>query len=308
METIEVKSNYLHPDPNSDIISSMVSVLVPIFNEVNGIKDVINEIKEVLTEAKINFEIVAIDDGSTDGSLEVLKDIDGIRIFKHLKNIGYGSAIKSGLRKSVGKYIVIIDADGTYPVKMIPKLITELKDQAMVVGARAISSENIPTFRKPMKWIIGKLANYLTQTKIPDLNSGLRAFRRDIAMKFYQMYPKGFSFTTTITLAMHCNGFDVKYIPITYGKRIGKSKINPIKDTINFLQLIYRTVLYFNPLRIFVPLSGIIFIVFMVFFLYDVIYLDNLTDKTLISFQTFIQVFIIGLIADLISKRIFMGN
>lgn len=308
METIEIKSIHARPEPATDLISEMISVIVPIFNEEIGIKGVMEELKVALTASNLKFEIIAIDDGSTDSSLHILRSMEGIRIFKHAKNTGYGSAIKTGLRKSIGKVIVIIDADGTYPVQMIPQLVHELKDQAMVVGTRSISSTNIPVFRKPMKWIIGRLANYLTQTKIPDLNSGLRAFRRDIAMKFYQMYPKGFSFTTTITLAMHCNGLDVKYIPITYGKRIGKSKINPIKDTINFLQLIYRTVLYFNPLRVIIPLSGIIFMVFLVFLLYDVFYLDNLTDKTLITFQTFIQVFIIGLIADLISKRIFMGN
>lgn len=304
METLEIKSNSSKQHHHSDLIS----VLVPIFNEEQGIENVLMEIKQVLSRLNYNFEIIAIDDGSTDSSLEIITKIEGIRIYKHVRNIGYGAAIKTGLRKSTGKNIVIIDADGTYPVDIIPELLKEVKEYAMVVGARPMGSKNIPKFRKPMKWIIGKLANYLTQTKIPDLNSGLRVFQKDIAMKFFQMYPKGFSFTTTITLAMHSNGFDVKYIPITYGQRIGKSKISPIKDTINFLQLIYRTILYFNPLRVFIPLSGLILLVFLVFLVYDIIYLQNLTDKTLISFQSFIQVFIVGLIADLISKRLSVGN
>ena len=117
------------------------------------------------------------------------------------------------------------------------------------------------------------------------------------------MYPSGFSFTTTITLAMHCNDYEVKYVPIVYGKREGKSKIKPIKDTLNFIQLIWRTVMYFNPLKIFLPVSILVFICFLISFSYDLFILEDFTEKTLIFFLAFIQVTIIGLLADLIDKR-----
>ena len=283
---------------------NFVSIIVPVYNEEQVIKSIIAQIQKVCLESNINFEIIVVDDGSTDQSEKIIRQIDGIRFYQHSQNTGYGSALKTGLRKSSGNMIVITDADGTYPVEMIPELVKNLNEYEMVVGARDRGDKNIAAVRKPMKWFIGKLANYLSETQIPDLNSGLRAFRKDIAMKFFQMFPNGFSFTTTITLAMHCNGFDVKYIPIKYGKRVGKSKISPVKDTINFFQLIYCTVMYFNPLKIFVPMAIIVFLIFMVFTAYDVFILENLTDKTLISFETFVQISIIGLIADLISKRI----
>lgn len=282
----------------------LVSLIIPVYNEEKCIEATIRQVKEMMSKSRYDYEIIVVNDGSSDQSRNILEQINGIRLYHHETNIGYGRALKSGMKKAFGKYIVMTDADGTYPIDKIPQLVEELKDHDMVVGARAKNSVNIAAVRKPMKWIIGKLANFLSETDIPDLNSGLRAFNKDVAMKFYQMYPKGFSFTTTITLAMHCNGYDVKYIPIEYGKRIGKSKIHPIKDTINFIQLIYRTIMYFNPLKIFVPISIIVFISFIVLLGYDIFVENNLTDKTIIALEIFIQIVVIGLIGDLISKRL----
>lgn len=282
----------------------MISVIIPVYNEENGIVGVVEGLKSILSNSYENYEIIIVDDGSTDRTFDVISKIDEIKVFKHKNNIGYGRSIKTGMRKAIYNNIVITDGDSTYPNDMIPELVKSLDENDMVVGARPITSENIASIRRPMKWFIGKLAAYLTNTEIPDLNSGLRAFKKDIAMKFWNMYPKGFSFTTTITLAMHSNGFDVKYIPITYGKRTGKSKISPFTDTLNFFQLIYRTIMYFNPMKVFLPLSIMLLIISLSFLFYDIYYLENLTDKTIIAFESSIQVFIIGLIADLISKRI----
>ena len=299
-ENVSQSTLFLSENQNSNGIS----VIVPVFNEEKGIKNVIKGIQEVLCSENINYEIIVVDDCSTDRSPEILASLDGIKYIRHPRNIGYGGALKTGIKNAKNNHIVITDGDGTYPNEVIPELIKYLGKYDMVVGARAISDENIPLIRKPIKHMLGKLANYLSETDIPDLNSGLRAFEKSIALRFYKMLPSGFSFTTTITLAMHCNGYTVKYIPIKYGKRKGKSKFGPIKDTLNFIQLIWRTIMYFNPLKVFLPIGGLFFIGFMVSLCIDIFILADLTEKTLLLFLAFIQISVIGLLADLIDKRI----
>ncbi len=285
------------------VSENFISVIIPVFNEERAIERVVKKLQDILSTSNLSYEIILVDDGSTDHSAEVIGRIDGIKFIKHSTNIGYGGALKTGIKKSKGNIIIITDGDGTYPNERIPELVKYFDEYDMVVGSRALNSKNIALSRKPMKWFLGKLANYLSGTNIPDLNSGLRAFKKDIALQFFHMYPSGFSFTTTITLAMHCFGHNVKYIPIEYGKREGKSKISPIKDTINFIQLIWRTVMYFNPMKIFLPIIFLTFIGFLLSLAFDIFMLDDLTDKTVILFLAFIQIMVVGLLADLIDKR-----
>lgn len=280
-----------------------VSAIVPAYNEEKGIKKVINQLQDSLSSIDANYEIIVVDDGSTDKSDEILKKIDDISYIRHPRNIGYGGALKTGIKNAKGKIIIITDGDGTYPNEVIPELVKHIDEYDMVIGERSMKDPNIPLIRKPAKWFIGKLANYLAETEIPDLNSGLRVFKRSVALKYFKILPSGFSFTTTITLAMHCNGYAIKYIPINYGQRLGKSKISPIKDTFNFIQLIFRTIMYFNPLRIFLPIIGIIFSLFIVSAAFDTLVLKNLTEKTVILFLAAVQILAIGLLADLIDKR-----
>jgi glycosyltransferase involved in cell wall biosynthesis len=279
------------------------SIIVPVYNEEKAIENVIANIKLVLTQLDIKYEILVVDDGSTDQSSQIIKNIDGIKYIRHSKNTGYGSALKSGIRHASGSLIIITDGDGTYPNHLIPQLIQAASENDMVVGARSLNDHNIPLIRKPAKWVLGKLANYLAETMIPDLNSGLRVFRRDVALRFYKIFPSGFSFTTTITLAMHCNGYNVKYVPIEYNKRHGQSKIRPIHDTLNFIQLILRTVMYFNPLKIFLPIATVVFVAFVLSASVDIFVFFDMTEKTLILFLAFVQITILGLLADLIDKR-----
>jgi glycosyltransferase involved in cell wall biosynthesis len=280
-----------------------VSGVIPVYNEEGSIAGVIKEVQESLSKLNLKYEIIVVDDGSNDGSEEILRGMEGIGYIRHPTNTGYGGALKSGIKKAKGEVIVITDGDGSYPNEVIPALVKEMAEYDMVVGARAQGDPNIPFIRKPVKWILGKLANYLSGTKIPDLNSGLRAFRREDVLRFFNILPSGFSFTTTITLAMLCNGYSVSYVPVEYRARHGKSKISPIRDTVNFLQLIFRTIMYFNPLKIFLPISGLVFIIFVLCLLNDLFVLDDLTDKTIMSFVGWVQVLMIGLLADLVDKR-----
>jgi glycosyltransferase involved in cell wall biosynthesis len=211
-----------------------VTVVIPAFNEAGAIGPTLVEIEAVLGAAGLAGEIVVVDDGSRDGTAAEVAKYPGVRLIQHSYNRGYGASLKTGIRQAQHNLIAITDADGTYPIKMLPKLIGEMGAYDMVVGARTGTEVNIPRRRRPAKWALNKLANYLSGVEIPDLNSGMRVFKRDQVMDFFRLLPSGFSFTTTITLAMLTNDFNVLYIPVDYYKRTGQSKINPIKDTANF--------------------------------------------------------------------------
>jgi glycosyltransferase involved in cell wall biosynthesis len=211
------------------------------------------------------------------------------------------------MRQAKFNLIAILDADGTYPPEELPKLIELVQDADMVVGARVKPNAAIPLLRRFPKWLLGKWANYLADRKIPDLNSGLRVFRKNIAARYEGLFPNGFSFTTTITLALECHGYIVKYHPISYAKRVGNSKIRPIQDTINFFSLVLRIVMYFKPLKIFIPLSGIIFMSGLALGMTTWYYGQPFNSITLFllvaSLQIALWIAITGLLADLLVKR-----
>ncbi len=279
-----------------------ISIIVPAYNEENSIEKVVAGLRIYLNQ---ECEIIVVNDASTDKTKTILQQISdsNIKIINHLENRGYGAAIKSGIEKSQGEYVLIIDADGSYPIEDIAKLIKQKDNYDMVVGARTNPKAQIPLIRRPIKWALNRLANYLTKSKIPDLNSGLRIIKKDVLNRFIHLLPNGFSFTTTITLALLTNNYRVKYFPINYYKRKGKSKIKPIKDTLNFIQLILRTVLYFNPLRIFIPASLILLLLSFGVFIYSYFFTPRIMDTTtIIFFISAIQMSAIGMLADLIVK------
>ena len=282
--------------------SKDVSIVIPTYNEEESVTQVVEHIKLVMESHSINYEIIVVDDGSTDKTAELLMNLP-VKLIQHPDNRGYGASLKTGIRNASNEIIVITDADGTYSPDEIPNILSHIDQFDMVVGARTGRNVKIPLIRKPAKWFLAKLANYLSETKIPDLNSGLRAFRKGLVMKFFNILPNGFSFTTTITLGMHSNDYSVKYIPINYDKRSGKSKIRPIKDTLNFILLIISTTMYFNPLKVFLPIS-FIFLTFGIGLLYYDIFIDrNLGDKTILVFSVAFLIGVLGLLADLIVKK-----
>jgi len=283
---------------------AMVSVVIPAYNEEEGLAQVVAGLRARMETSGRPFEILVVDDGSIDRTLEVARGL-GVTVIPHTVNRGYGAALKTGIRAARGEHVLICDGDGTYPPESIPELLRHIDGNDMVVAARTGESVDIPFFRKLAKGILRRLAIYLSESDIPDLNSGLRAFKRETAMHFFPILPAGFSFTTTITLAMLCNEGTVRYVPINYSKRTGRSKIRPLRDTINFLMLIMRTILYFNPLRIFLPVSLGIGLMFLVSLAWDLFVLKDLTEKTLIFMFGAVQLLAIGVIADLITKRLY---
>lgn len=280
------------------------SIIIPTYNEKEGILQVIESLQLLRITHGNQWEIIIVDDGSTDGTSELIGNLQDIVLLRHPFNRGYGAAIKTGIRHAKYNTLIISDADGTYPVQDIPRLLAQLSKSDMVVGARGNNNSNIPLTRRPAKWMLNKLANYLTGIKIPDLNSGLRAMKKDVVVKFFHLLPDGFSFTTTITLAMLTNDYAVEFIPIEYKMRSGRSKIRPIRDTLNFLQLIIRTVLYFDPLKIFLPMSAFFFIASIVVLVLSYLFTPKIMDiTTVILFISSVQILAIGMIADLIDKR-----
>ena len=281
-----------------------LSVVIPAYNEEKSIKQTLDQLKLILND--IIHEIIVIDDNSSDSTCKIIKSFNNITLIQHNVNKGYGASIKTGIKKSKFDIIAITDADGTYPNERIPEFYKNFIENNldMIIGSRTGSNVNIPLIRRPAKWFIGKLANYVTGINIPDINSGLRVFRKSSFLKFLPIIPDGFSLTTTITIGMISNGYKLKFFDIDYFKRSGKSKIRPIHDTINFIKLILRMGLYFAPLKIFMPVSVYLFILSFVIALYTKYVLGELADvSSIIIMMTSFQIAVIALLAELINKR-----
>jgi len=284
------------------IVDEGVTVIIPAFNEEEIIQATISQVKETLEGLHVPFEIIVVNDGSTDrtGSLA---EAAGAQMVTHDINRGYGASLKSGIRAARFSWIAITDADGTYPIGDLPRLLEQCGPYDMVVGARTGQSVTIPLLRRPAKWLITKLANYLSGYKIPDLNSGLRIFRREIANRFFHMFPDGFSFTTTITVASLCNGYRVSFLPINYFKRVGNSSISPARDFIGFTLLVIRLVTYFKPLNVFFPASVVTFLVGFAKAIVDVVQHNAFGVGSGLVMLTAVQIAFMGLLADLILRR-----
>ena len=281
------------------------SVVIPCFNEVLGVKKTLAEIFNVFGD-KTDFEIIAVDDGSSDETLAILQEIASqapvLRVLQNKTNKGYGASLKRGISEAEGGIVVITDSDGTYPASTIPELLEELKECDMVVGARIGRKVQVPLIRRPAKWVLLHYARWMARADIKDLNSGLRAFRKNDALRFFPLLPDGFSFTSTITLAMHVNGMRVSYLPINYRKRIGKSSIRPIRDTLAFFSLVLRTTMYFRPLQVFGTLSGFMLVSAIGIGILGKLFLGEVPDVATVSLVSTSLIFLgLGLIGDLLN-------
>ena len=280
-----------------------VSVVLPVYNERGHLVQEIARIRAGLDASPYRYEIIVVDDGSSDGSGEQLLTLEGIRLIRFAQNRGTGSARRAGTRAAEGRVVVWTDADMTYPNDEIALLVKELDGVDQVVGARTSEQGTAKAARVPAKWLLRRLASYLTETEIPDLNSGFRAFRRSVALQYLHLLPPGFSCVTTLTMAFLANGYSVRYVPIEYRKRAGTSKFHWWADSKRYLVQIVRLVLSYNPLRVFLPLAGVLLALGFLKLGYDVVDKDlRLATNTLLIFFAAFQLIVIGLLADLVVR------
>lgn len=293
-----------------------VSVVIPAFNEEAGVKAQVEAVGRALTSGGIPHEVIVVDDGSSDRTAESALAARA-RVLQHPRNAGYGASIKTGILAAGHETIVISDADGTYPADQIPALVAKLEGADMVVGARTGGNVHVPLLRRPAKWLLTFLASHVAGGPIPDLNSGLRAFRRACVKQYFPILPNRFSFTTTITLALLADNYRVRYHPINYYQRVGKSKIVP-RDFLDFTILVVRMAMLFQPLKVFVPLAFLSGILGMLKVIYDILsvlprtgtldwsllYKPVLSTSAILLLLVGLQLLLIGMLADGVIRRI----
>lgn len=276
-------------------IAQAVSVVIPAYNEGEHVAAQVDAVRQTMERSGWDFEIIVVDDGSSDQTAAAA-DSTGVRVLRRTKNRGYGAALKLGIHRAQHGWILITDADGTYPVEAIPALLALAAKNEMVVGARLGKSVQIPLVRRPAKWVLTRLASYLAGQRLPDINSGLRLMRRSLIQQYEHLLPEGFSFTTTITLAAACNGHAVAYVPIDYHARLGKSKIRP-RQAYDFTLLILRTIVFFNPLKVFIPAGALLAVAGFGKFAYDVTQ-RHLSESALVALLGPLIIWAVGLLAD----------
>lgn len=230
----------------------MISVVMPAFNEAEAVAATIEEIKGVLEKAGYEgFEIIVVDDGSTDGTAEIAAKA-GAKVVKNLQNLGYGRSLKNGITAATNDIIAITDADSTYPADAIPGMVeTHRQGIHMVVGQRTGIYMNERSIKAPLRLALKWLVEFTTGRKIPDANSGLRVFSRAEIIPHFNRLSDKYSFTTSVTLAYMLTQKYVVYVPVEYKKRLGHTTVSVLKDTLQTFQYIVQTILYFNPIKIF---------------------------------------------------------
>ena len=274
-----------------------VAVVIPAYNEAKSIKGVLKGVKKI----KYIDEIIVVDDGSIDNTTECARKM-GAKVIRQPYNKGNGSAVKLGIKEAIADVIIIIDADGQHNPDDISTLLSFIGEYDLVIGTRDKDSYSY-MHRRFGNFILRKLASYLAGFKIPELTSGFRAFKKNTALEFMHLYPNGYSFPATSTLAFLVGGYNVKFCPV---KMLGrhkdtKSKLSPIKEGIKFLGLILRIITVFNPIKVFLPISVILF---LVGFSYAIIYIIKITHipaGASFLMLTGLIIFFFGMLADQIS-------
>lgn len=277
-----------------------ISIIIPAFNEAEGISDTLEELTGFISGK--SWEIIVVNDGSTDSTAEILKKFSNIRVISHPLNKGYGAALKTGIRNAQSETVVFFDSDGQHNPEDIPRLLEKLPEADMVVGQRTKVSKD-EWIRKPGKWVLAIVANFLAGRKIPDLNSGLRAINKSIIHPLLEIFPDGFSFSTTSTIAFFKLSFRVAYVPITTRSRVGKSTVKQAKHGPEVLLLILRLITLFSPLRIFLNVSIFLFIIGFGYQVEEIIRRGwHVVNGALLLIISSVLVFLFGLIADQLSS------
>jgi polyisoprenyl-phosphate glycosyltransferase len=287
-----------------------VSIILPCYNEQDHVVTEIERISAAMDASGYSYELLAVDDASTDETyarlIEVTPKFPQLQVVHFHRNGGSGTVRRIGTQRARGEIVVWTDADMTYPNERIPEFVQMLEKEPtldQVVGARTSEQGTHKMLRVPAKWFIRKLAEQLTNTKIPDLNSGLRAFRRQVALPYMRLLPPGFSCVTTITIAFLSNQHDVRYVPIEYSKRAGKSKFKFGSDAYRYILQVLRMVMYFNPLKVLMPLALFLIILGIGKGIYDMVVHPLLfAVNTVLIFVTGLLIASLALLADLIVR------
>jgi polyisoprenyl-phosphate glycosyltransferase len=287
-----------------------VSIVLPCYNEEAHLLQELQRICAAMDESGYSYELIGVDDASTDSTLSVLQhaelEFPHLKVVSFRRNGGAGTVRRIGSQMARGTIVVWTDADMTYPNERIPELVRMLDEDLsidQVVGARTSEEGTHKLLRVPAKWLIRKIAEMLTNQKIPDLNSGLRAMRRDVALPYLHLLPPGFSCVTTITLAFLSNQHDITYVPIDYAKRAGKSKFKFVKDAYRYILQVLRMVMYFNPLKVLMPPAIWLIVIGLCKMVYDLIaHPFKLAENTVLTFLAGLIIGSLALLADLIVR------
>lgn len=277
-----------------------VTILLPAFNEEAALTPVVEEIRRVLSAQPISYEILVVDDASSDATAARATSL-GVRLVRRAQQGGSGASRKTGVKAARGEIIVMLDADGTYDAADIPKLLEHFPAWDQVNGDRATEEGYWKVLRVPAKWMIRQLACLLAGRYIPDLNTGLKAFKREPMMRYLWVVPDGFSCVTSMTLAFMTNGHPVRWVRVNYRPRIGESKFRPVRDGTRYLVTVVRMITYFRPLRVFGPLALALLLGSGAKAWHDLEVVNSgLQESTIIMSVGALLVLILGLLADLI--------
>ena len=281
---------------------STVSIVIPAYNESEAIADVIG----VLRTAAPWREIIVVDDGSRDGTGERAAAA-GASVVTHPYNIGNGAAVKNGIRRATGEYILIVDADGQHPPEDALRLVEKLGPYDLVIGARSAQTQATHA-RRAGNGLLNRLAGYLTGREIPDLTSGFRAARASALREFLHLLPNGFSTPTTTTLAFIKGGYRVTFEPIHARQRTGQSKIKLARDGAKFLMIIFKIITLFSPFRIFLPIAAASFALGIGYGIWNVVMHSRIPNGSVLLILFAVVVFLVGLVSEQISALRFEGR
>lgn len=291
-------------------MSIVATVVLPCYNEEGHVLQEIERISRAMDASGLSYELLVIDDASTDGTLAVVESVAAtypqMRILPFHRNGGSGTARRIGTREARGEIVVWTDADMTYPNERIPELVRMLLDDPtidQVVGARTAEKGTYKALRVPAKWLIRRIAEWLSGTKIPDLNSGLRAFRREVSLPYLRLLPPGFSCVTTLTMSFLHNQHDIRYVPIDYATRAGTSKFHFVRDAYRYILQVVRMVMYFNPLKVLMPPALWLLLLGVAKVVYDVVaHPVRIANNTVFMLLAGMIIGSLALLADLIVR------
>jgi glycosyltransferase involved in cell wall biosynthesis len=274
---------------------STTSVVIPALNEADAIADIVR----ALRAAGAWHEIIVVDDGSSDGTGDRAREAGAI-VVRHPYNKGNGAAVKSGIRRATGDAVLIVDGDGQHRPGDATRIVGRLDEYELVVGARSAATQ-ATTARRFGNAMLNRLASYLTERDIPDLTSGFRAARRECLLEFLHLLPNGFSTPTTTTLAFMKAGYSVAFEPIDAEQRVGKSKIRLARDGAKFFLILLKIVTIFSPLKIFVPVSAVTFLLGSAYAVWTIATQSHVTNSSVLLILLSVVIFLVGLVSEQIS-------